>query len=309
MNRIYKVIWNKTRGMYMVVSELAKGQSKDGRRAVGRKKVAQTAAALAVFFSIVSMGGTTFAADTTKVESSTSDTAVEVYTKDGTDAQIEAARKYTYRKTAELDKKLTDQKTSTALHISSTGDLIVGTKENQTVKDMEIRGKLTSGSLSTGDITSTGDVTVTGKVAADGVTDETTKDGTYIKQNNTVGNNLVSLDKQVKANDDRITAVKEYLQKEAADTYVSKNDAAVQDGAVVKAANTIGDNVTKLDAALAKETAARLGADAAQDKVIQQVNKNASQGIATLATAYQNEAAAREAKDNELNERITNEFI
>ena len=297
MNRIYKVIWNKTRGMYMVVSELAKGQSKDGRRAVGRKKVAQTAAALAVFFSIVSMGGTTFAADTTKVESSTSDTAVEVYTKDGTDAQIEAARKYTYRKTAELDKKLTDQKTSTALHISSTGDLIVGTKENQTVKDMEIRGKLTSGSLSTGDITSTGDVTVTGKVAADGVTDETTKDGTYIKQNNTVGNNLVSLDKQVKANDDRITAVKEYLQKEA----------AVQDGAIVKAANTIGDNVTKLDAALAKETAARLGADAAQDKVIQQVNENAAQGIATLATAYQNEAAAREAKDNELNERITNE--
>lgn len=307
MNRIYKVIWNKTRGMYMVVSELAKGQSKDGRRAVGRKKVAQTAAALAVFFSIVSMGGTSFAADTTKVESSTSDTAVEVYTKDGTDAQIEAARKYTYRKAAELDQKLTDQKTSTALHISSTGDLIVGTKENQTVKDMEIRGKLTSGSLSTGDITSTGDVTVTGKMAADGVTDETTKDGTYIKQNNTVGNNLASLDKQVQANDNRITAVKEYLQQEAADTYVSKDDAAVQDGAIVKAANTIGDNVTKLDAALAKETAARLGADAAQDKVIQQVNENASQGIATLATAYQNEAAAREAKDNELNERITNE--
>ena len=310
MNRIYKVIWNKIRGMYMVVSELAKGQSKDGRRAVGRKKVAQTAAALAVFFSIVSMGGTSFAADgTTTVEpaGTGSTTAQEVYTKEGTDKQIKAANQYTYRKTAELDQKLTDQKTSTALHISSTGDLIVGIKENQTVKDMEIRGKLTSGSLSTGDITSTGDVTVTGKVAADGVTDETTKDGTYIKQNNTVGNNLVSLDKQVKANDDRITAVKEYLQKEAADTYVSKNDAAVQDGAVVKAANTIGDNVTKLDSALAKETAARLGADAAQDKVIQQVNENASQGIATLATAYQNEAAAREAKDNELNERITNE--
>ena len=65
MNRIYKVIWNKTRGMYMVVSELAKGQSKDGRRAVGRKKVAQTAAALAVFFSIVSMRGTSYAAGIT----------------------------------------------------------------------------------------------------------------------------------------------------------------------------------------------------------------------------------------------------
>ena len=101
MNKIYKVIWNKTRGMYMVVSELAKGQSKDGRRAVGRKKVAQTAAALAVFFSIVSMGGTSFAADTgiTKVESSTSGTAVEVYTKDGTDS-----------KAAELDTRITNVK-------------------------------------------------------------------------------------------------------------------------------------------------------------------------------------------------------
>ena len=122
MNKIYKVIWNKTRGMYMVVSELAKGQSKDGRRAVGRKKVAQTAAALAVFFSIVSMGGTSFAEDTTN--------------------------------------------------------------------------------------------------------------------------------------------------------YVSKADAAVQDGAIVKADKTIGENVTNLDAALAKETAARIGADKAQDKVIQAVNDN-----------------------------------
>ncbi|WP_455788263.1 ESPR-type extended signal peptide-containing protein [Acidaminococcus fermentans] len=209
MNKIYKVIWNKTRGMYMVVSELAKGQSKDGRRAVGRKKVAQTAAALAVFFSIVSMGGTSFAADTTKVDSSTSGTAVEVYTKDGTDSKINAARTYTYRKAAELDT--------------------------------------------------------------------------------------------------RITNVKEYLEKQTSENYVSKADAAVQDGAIVKANKTIGENVTNLDAALASETAARIGADKAQDAVIQQVNQNAANGIATLATAYNNEVASREAADNELNKRITNE--
>ena len=198
MNKIYKVIWNKTRGMYMVVSELAKGQSKDGRRAVGRKKVAQTAAALALFFSIVSMGGTSFAADTTKVDSSTSGTAVEVYTKDGTDS-----------KAAELNT--------------------------------------------------------------------------------------------------RITNVKEYLEQQTSDKYVSKADAAVQDGAIVKAGKTIGENVTNLDVALAKETAARIGADKAQDAVIQQVNQNAANGIATLATAYNNEVASREAADNKLNERITNE--
>ena len=606
MNRIYKVIWNKTRGMYMVVSELAKGQSKDGRRAVGRKKVAQTAAALAVFFSIVSMGGTSFAADgdgTTTVTDTNGNTQT-VYTKDGVDSGIESLqegiqtfskqvqdsllsigeniqaenkvyvkasqtvgenlgsldtqvkanadaiteeaqkRKYsvtnlekadaneaaareaadtkldtritdvkeylekqasdTYvskddaavqdgavvkasntigdnvtkldaalaKETAdrlgadaaqdkviqqvndnlvasvntinesvkttnenmaagftalsqadaneaatreaadtEIKQAMTDQKTSTALHISSTGDLIVGTKENQTVKDMKIRGELTSGSLSTGDITSTGNVSVAGKVEAEAVYDDTTKTGNYVVQTNSVGANLSALDTQVKSNadaieeearkrkysvtnlenadkqlqtnidneaaareaadtalDTRITNVKESLQQEAADTYVSKDDAAVQDGAVVKASNTIGDNVTKLDAALAKETADRLGADAAQDKVIQQVNDNLvasvntiNQNMATinqnvadgftalsqadatevaareeadeklqaaideearkrkysvtnlenadkqLQTNIDNEAATREAKDNELNERITNE--
>ena len=238
-----------------------------------------------------------------------------------------------------------DQKTSTALHISSSGDLIVGTKENQTVKDMEIRGKLTSGSISTGGITSTGDVTVAGKMAADGVTDETTKDGTYIKQNNTVGKNLGSLDTQVKANadaineearkrkysvtnlenadkqlqtnidneaaareagdkalDTRITNVKEYLEKQTSDTYVSKDDATVQNGAIVKADKTIGENVTNLDAALAKETAARIGADKAQDKVIEQVNQNMVDGFNTINTnmangfAALNQADANEAK-------------
>ena len=278
----------------------------------------------------------------------------------------------------EIKQAMTDQKTSTALHISRSGDLIVGTKENQTVKDMKIRGKLASGSISTGDIISSGNVTVAGKMAADGVTDETTKDGTYIKQNNTVGNNLVSLDTQVKANadaiaekanatdvytkaetdqkvdaantytyrkvaaeekareaadtelneritneanaihdeikagdkalDDRITNVKEYLEGQTADNYVSKADAAVQDGAIVKADKTIGENVTNLDAALAKETAARIGADAAQDKVIQQVNdnlvqsvntinKNMADGFTALNQADANEAKARAAAD------------
>lgn len=374
MNRIYKVIWNKTRGMYMVVSELAKGQSKDGHRAVGRKKVAQTAAALAVFFSIVSMGGTSFAADTTTVTDTEGKTQT-VYTKDGVDNGIESLQEDIQKSNqqvqtslqasadaiTEIQQNMTDQKTSTALHVTQAGNLIVGTKENQIVRDLKINGQLTAGSLSTGDIVSSGDVTVTGKMAADGVTDETTKDGTYIKQNNTVGNNLGSLDTQVKANADaineealkrkysvtnlekadaaeaaareaadtqlntRITDVKEYLEKQASDTYVSKDDAAVQDGAIVKAANTIGDNVTQLDAALAKETADRLGADAAQDKVIQQVNdnlvasvntinesvkttnENMAAGFTALSQADANEAATREAADTEIKQAMTDQ--
>ena len=82
--------------------------------------------------------------------------------------------------------------------------------------------------------------------------------------------------------DTRITNVKEYLENQTAGNYVSKSDAAVQDGAVVKANKTIGENVTNLDGALAKETAARIGADKAQDKVIQTVNDNLVKSVNTI---------------------------
>ena len=243
MNKIYKVIWSKAKHTYVVASEIAKGHTKGETTGRGLKKLA---AAMLVAAALLSPNFV-WAADMVKVDESASDTAVEVYTKKGTDTQVNAAKTYTYRKVAaeehareaadtEIKQAMTDQKTSTALHVSKDGNLIVGTKENQLVKNMKINGKLTSGSLSTGDITSSGDVTVAGKMAADGVTDETTKDGTYIKQNNTVGNNLVSLDTQVKANADAIAekanATDVYTKAEtdqkvdAANTYTYRKVAA-----------------------------------------------------------------------------------
>lgn len=156
-------------------------------------------------------------------------------------------------------------------------------------------GTASSSTTIKGDSVSTGTVSATA-----GITDGTTTDGTSVKASQTVGQNLNALD-------ERITNVKEYVLSET----VSKTDAAVQDGAIVKAANTIGDNVTKLDAALAKETAARIGADKAQDKVIQQVNQNMVEGFNTinknmaagfnaLSTADANELAGRVAADTEL---------
>ncbi len=373
MNKIYKVIWSKAKHTYVVASEIAKGHTKGETTGRGLKRLA---AALLVAAALM---GPNFAwaeeAVTIKVEPASGESAaVEVYTKYGADKAISTNATNISTNATNINTNTTNinglttrvnalesSKTDTALHISRSGDLIVGTKKNQTVKDMEIRGKLTSGSISTGGITSTGEVTVKGKMAADGVTDDTTKDGTYIKHNNTVGKNLGSLDTQVKANadaineearkrkysvtnlenadkqlqtnidneavareagdktlDDRITAVKEYVLKETGDNYVSKADAAVQDAGVVKADKKIGENVTALGKGLYDETAARIGADAAQDKVIKQVNdnlvasvntinKNVADGFTALNQAGANEAAAREAKDNELNERITNE--
>lgn len=83
----------------------------------------------------------------------------------------------------------------------------------------------------------------------------------------------------------------------------------------MKADKTIGENVTNLDAALAKETADRLGADKAQDKVIEQVNqnmvdgfntinKNMADGFTALNQADANELAGRMAADTKLVEAV-----
>jgi len=82
--------------------------------------------------------------------------------------------------------------------------------------------------------------------------------------------------------DTRITNVKEYLEKQTAADYVSKSDAAVQDAGVVKADKKIGENVTALGKGLYDETAARIGADAAQDKVIKGVNDNLVSSVNTI---------------------------
>ena len=137
--------------------------------------------------------------------------------------------------------------------------------------------------------------------------------------NERITNEANAIHDEIKAGDEkldtRITNVKEYLEKQTSDTYVSKDDAAVQDGAIVKADKTIGENVTNLDAALAKETADRLGADKAQDKVIEQVNqnmvdgfntinKNMADGFTALNQADANELAGRMAADTKLVEAV-----
>lgn len=258
MNKIFKVIWSKSRNCYVVASELAKGHTKASSTG---DKTRRLALAAITALMLLPVGGFSYAADTTIMVEPASTTAVEVYTKEGannTFATSEQLQSDVSATNAEVARKADKATTLGGYGIT---DAYTKTETDKKVSDARTYTYR--------------------KVAAE----ETAREEADIKLNN------------------RITDVKEYLKGQT----VSKTDAAVQDGAVVKAANTIGDNVTKLDAALAKETAARLGADAAQDKVIQQVNENASQGIATLATAYQNEAAAREAKDNELNERITNE--
>lgn len=281
MNKIFKVIWSKSRNCYVVASELAKGHTKASSTGDKTRRLALAAITALILLPV---GGFSYAADATiMVEpvGTGSTTAVEVYTKEGIDKGQESLQKDIQKFSKEVQNELL-----------SIGENIQAT------------------------------------------------DGAYVDAFKSVGENLNALDTQVKANadaineealkrkysvtnlekadaaeaaareaadtalDTRITNVKEYLEKQTSDNYVSKDDAAVQDGAIVRAANTIGENVALLDKGLADETAARLGADAAQDKVIQQVNQNMVDGFNALSQADANELAGRVAADTKLVEAV-----
>ena len=296
MNKIFKVIWSKSRNCYVVASELAKGRTKAASTGDKAKRLALAAITALMLLPV---GGYSYAADTTKVEpaSDTATATVEVYTKDGanntfaTINNLSAVSTEVHTQSTQVNTNATNIKSNTdkiSKLESAVGDDDSGLKKD--VNDLK---------------TTVGDSTV-GLVKD--VADSKTAIDTEAKAREAGDKTL----------DDRITAVKNYVLNETGNHYVSKADAAVQDAGVVKADKKIGENVTALGKGLYDETAARIGADAAQDKVIQAVNdnlvqsvttinKNVADGFTALNQADANEAAAREAKDNELNERITNE--
>ena len=223
--------------------------------------------------------------------------------------------------------QFTTDKTSTALHISSSGDLIVGTKENQTVKNMEIRGQLTSGSISTGDITSSGDVSVAGKVEAEAVYDDTTKTGNYVVQTNSVGANLSALDTQVKSNADAIEEEarkrkysvtnlenadkqlqtnidNEAATREAADKALDSRTTALED----KTEAITYDKDSKTVMVDGKLTATEGITDGTtQDGQYVKADNYVGQNLNALDQGLQAETAARQAADTTLQTNIDNE--
>lgn len=327
MNKIYKVIWSKAKHTYVVASEIAKGHTKGETTGRGLKKLA---AALLVAAALM---GPNFAwaADTVTVND-TSTVQQTVYTKDGADNTFvkkgsdngnsltigasDSTKSFSHQyktgaqtiydgEKGQVVTQATGDKSSISLKVGNADDLNYNFQDYSEVTTTRDGGttftyhyKDGAQTIDDNNTTIKGNTVTTGRVtASNGVVDGTTTEGVSVKKTNTVGQNLSALD-------DRITAVKDYVLNETEKNYVSKTDAAVQDGAIVKADKTIGENVTNLDAALAKETAARIGADKAQDAVIQQVNQNAANGIATLATAYNNEVASREAADTAINNKL-----
>lgn len=84
MNRIFKVIWSKTKHCYIVVSEYAKANTKAAH--TGLRTTAAAVAAAAMLLAPVNYNYV-WAADTATV-TDTSSTTHEVYTKDGADSKF-----------------------------------------------------------------------------------------------------------------------------------------------------------------------------------------------------------------------------
>ena len=63
---------------------------------------------------------------------------------------------------------------------------------------------------------------------------------------------------------------------------ISNNQNVTSESDLIKKDQSIGQNLTNVDTALHKEIADRIGADAAQDKVIKQVNDNLVSSVNTI---------------------------
>ena len=299
MNRIFKVIWSKTKHCYIVVSEYAKANTKAVH--TGLRTTAAAAAVAAMLLAPVNYNYA-WAADTVTVEEADTSTTTQqtqtVYTTDGADKTFATKADAAVQDAGvvKADKKIGENVTALGKGLYDETAARIGADAAQDKVIQKVNENLVQS------------VNTINKNVADGFTALNTADANEAKAR-TDADAAEKAAREVGDTtlDTRITKVKEYLENQTSENYVSKTDAAVQDGAIVKADKTIGENVTNLDAALAKETAARIGADAAQDKVIQQVNENAAAGIKTLTEAYNNEVAARQSADTNLQTNINNE--
>ena len=289
MNKIYKVIWSKAKHTYVVASEIAKGHTKGETTGKGLKKLA---AAMLVAAALLSPSFA-WAADTVKVDESASATAVEVYTKEG------AGNKFaTIDNLSEVSTEVRTQATD----INTNATNINGLTTRVTALETADKNSVTEVTGSDAKLTITKGNGSTSEVTIDNVNHATSADSATTAESATKatqdGNgNEISTTYATKTEvkeadeklDSRITAVKEFLQTETENRYVSKDSLAseleVKAAGVVKEDQTIGENVSALGKALYDETNARIWADKSQDKVIQQVNDNAAAGIAAVNNA------------------------
>lgn len=279
MNRIYKVIFNRSLGLYQVVSEIARNHGKSSSPAGrGRKS-------LLVPFVLSALLGLGLTGSALAEDTGTTVANAAVTMKDGDQMQMKGTGAASVSSRSQTDES---GKTTTTIIVA------VPTSEKVAENDT---GLVTGGTVYTAVNTETAarkaaDTALSNQI---GTLDT---DGNYIKKDGSVSSNLSKLDTQLKTNADDIS--KEKTDREAAVTNVA-NTVSTLSGAV----STLSDSAVKYDTGLnnGKVTLAGEGGT-----TITNVKDGALSGSSTDAVTGKQlyaEQTARETKDTELSTKIT----
>ena len=347
MNKIFKVIWSKSRNCYVVASELAKGRTKAASTGDKAKRLALAAITALMLLPVggfsyatinsAMINGTSVITGTQKDAANISGTVMKA-TKNATDiGDLKTAMqsvetelnqhqsainnlgtdKLTLSSDNTLQKETYDSTTKTTTTTNVTGLKVAGqvsAESGKITNSLEVghnanvggavnagslnsrgnlsvdgnalvKGTLTSQSTINGnEIVSQTNITAKNKVVGmQGVVDNTLTSGNYVTAGNTVGENIVALDTQAKANAD---AIDEEARKR-------------------KYSVTNLENADKqLQANIDNEAAARKEADNTLQTNIDNEAAAREEADKTLQTNIDNEAAARKAADTKLVEAV-----
>lgn len=266
MNRIYKVIFNRSLGLYQVVSEIARNHGKSSSPAGrGRKS-------LLVPFVLSALLGLGLTGSALAEDTGTTVANAAVTVKDGDQMQGTGAASVSLKPTKDESGKTT---TTITVDVPINGEVA----ENNT-------GLVTGGTVYTAVNTALSNQIGT-----------LNTDGNYIKKDGSVSTNLSTLDTQVKANVDAIS--KEKTDREAAVTAAVTNVTSIvstlSDSAVKYDTDS---NSNKGKVTLAGEGGTTI--TNVKDGVLSDSSTDAVTGKQLYA-----EQTAREAKDTELSTKIT----
>lgn len=258
MNKTYKVIYNRTRCMYQVVSELAKGRTKSETPEM-LKNVFSKHGSLArgIVMAVLSMSlampvGVAVQAAVQAVDTSGSSASETTTNTSSTTATDTAANVDLSNLTDAGKKVITDNASATVTSsigtLSTDGKYIKATASvsvHLSALDTQVKSNADAISAETTARTNA-DTSLTNAIGT------LSADGNYIKTTNSVTGNLSALDTQAKANADaiaketenRTNAVSaEAKAREDADTALSNKIGTTADGNYVKASDSVATNL------------------------------------------------------------------
>lgn len=272
MNRIYKVIFNRSLGLYQVVSEIARNHGKSSSPAGrGRKS-------LLVPFVLSALLGLGLTGSALAEDTGTTVANAAVTVKDGDQMQGTGAASVSLKPTKDESGKTT---TTITVDVPTNGEVA----ENNT-------GLVTGGTVYTAVNAETAARTKADTALSDRI-GTLNANGNYIQKDGSVSSNLSTLDTQVKANADAIN--KEKTDREAAVTNVTST------------VSTLSDNAVKYDTDSNKGKGKVTLAGEGGTTITNVKDGDLSDSSTDAVTGKQlyAEQTAREAEDKELSTKIT----